>query len=81
MSQRRQEAAEWKHKQGGQLPDPARFREDIQPRLQSVPLSALVKVTGLSLRYCALIRRGERIRHPLYWDALRELVGTVNGIT
>lgn len=36
-----------------------------------MPLSRLVKVTGLSLRYCSQIQRGEERPHPRYRRALR----------
>jgi len=51
------------------------FARDVLPHLQGVPLSALMQVTGLSLRYCSLIRRGERVPHPRHWDTLRALGG------
>lgn len=50
------------------------FARDVLPRLQGVPLSALMQVTGLSLRYCSLIRRGERVPHSRHWAALRQIV-------
>jgi hypothetical protein len=30
----------------------------------------LMDATGLSQRYCWLIRRGERVPHPRHWEAL-----------
>lgn len=39
--------------------------------LQGVPLSAMMRATGLSLRYCSLIRRGLAVPHPRHWAALR----------
>jgi hypothetical protein len=42
-------------------------------RSTKVPLSRLAKATGLSLRYCALIRRGERMPHPRHWEGFRAL--------
>jgi hypothetical protein len=52
--------------------DPELFRREILPLLQAVPLRRLVAETGLSLRYCSLIRRGERVPHLRYWLPLRE---------
>jgi hypothetical protein len=46
------------------------FRREILPLIQEVPLRRLVEATGLSLRYCSLIRRGERIPHPRHWHVL-----------
>lgn len=49
------------------------FALDVLPRLQGVPLSALTQATGLSLRYCSLIRRGMCVPHPRHWEALRHI--------
>jgi CRISPR-associated endonuclease Cas1 len=49
------------------------FQRDIWPKLQHVSLNALMQATGLSLRYCWLIRRGERIPHPRHWATFRAL--------
>jgi CRISPR-associated endonuclease Cas1 len=49
------------------------FQRDIRPTLQQVSLNVLMQATGLSLRYCWLIRRGERIPHPRHWAALANL--------
>jgi hypothetical protein len=49
------------------------FQRDIWPKLQQVSLKALMQATGLSLRYCWLIRRGERTPHPRHWAALASL--------
>ncbi len=38
--------------------DPENVRQDIVPGLQRMPLSTITEVTGLSLRYCSLVRRG-----------------------
>jgi hypothetical protein len=42
--------------------------------IQNVPLSRLVKATGLSLRYVSQIRRGEKVPHPRHWQALGQAV-------
>src|SRR5262249_55303226 len=41
------------------LTDLSYFGREILPLIQNVPLSQLVKATGLSLRYVSQIRRGE----------------------
>jgi hypothetical protein len=41
--------------------------------VQQISLTALMQATGLSLRYCWLIRRGERVPHPRHWAALAKL--------
>ncbi len=54
------------------------FGRDVLPRLQGAPLSALMQATGLSVRYCSLIRRGLRVPHRRHWAALARL-GIGNG--
>jgi CRISPR-associated endonuclease Cas1 len=66
------EIAEWEARYG-KLLDPTAFQRDILPRLQGIPLRRLMDATGLSLRYCSQIRRGEKTPHPRHWDALRRL--------
>lgn len=51
-----------------------RFIEEIQPKLSSVPLSAIMNATGLSIRYCSLIKSGAYIPHPVHYAALAGLV-------
>jgi CRISPR-associated endonuclease Cas1 len=50
--------------------DPEAFRREILPRIAEMPIRKLAKQTGLSMRYCALIRRGERVPHPRWWATL-----------
>jgi hypothetical protein len=70
MRRRQLETAEW-GRQYGKPVDLSAFQRDILPHIQEVPLSRLVKATGLSLRYCSQIRRGEKVPHPRHWEALR----------
>lgn len=58
----------------GEDPDPAVFRDEIQPRLRDEPVRVLVEATGLSEHYCSLIRLGKRVPHPRHWRALRGIV-------
>ena len=53
-----------------------RFKRDILPQLQGVPLSRIVKATGFSRRYASLARRGLYTPHPVHYDALADLVGS-----
>lgn len=57
------------------------FGRDILPGLQGVSLGAMVCTTGLSLRYCSLIRREVRLPHPRHWDALQALGARADAIT
>jgi len=52
-----------------------RFKRDILPRIQDVPLSRIMKATGFSRRYASLARRGLYTPHPVHYDALATLVG------
>lgn len=51
------------------LADPEEFTLGILPKLADCSLRELSKATGLSLRYCSLIRRGERVPHARHWAA------------
>jgi hypothetical protein len=69
IAEQKRQAAEWD--QANPKPaDPEVFRREILPLIQGAPLRRLVEVTGLSLRYCSLIRRGEKVPHPRHWGAL-----------
>ncbi len=54
--------------------DPDVFRREILPGLAGVSLADMVRATGLSQPYCAMIRRGERVPHARHWGVLRGLV-------
>jgi CRISPR-associated endonuclease Cas1 len=70
MRQRHREHTEWRLN-SRPVDDPGEFAREILPVIQEVPLSRLVKATGLSVRYVSQIRRGEKIPHPRHWVALR----------
>jgi len=70
--QRMQEVREWEAEHGAER-DSQKFTREILPKLQGVPLRMLMDATGLSLRYCSLIRRGEKVSHPRHWNALTAL--------
>jgi hypothetical protein len=44
------------------------FRREILPQLQGVSLTRLAEVSGLSVQYCGLIRRGLKVPHPRHWQ-------------
>jgi CRISPR-associated endonuclease Cas1 len=69
----RERAAERATWNGGEA-DEEMYRREILPGLSTIPLARLMNATGLSLRYCALIRKGAQIPHPRFWAPLRELV-------
>jgi CRISPR-associated endonuclease Cas1 len=69
---RMREAAEW-NRTHSERPGPEQFRREILPRLQSASLREIMKATGLSLRYCSLIRRGLYVPHPRHWRGLAKI--------
>jgi hypothetical protein len=75
MRKRHRERAEWQPATGA-VNDPGEFTREILPRIQNVPLSRLAEATALSLRYVALIRRGERVPHPRHWTRFESLAGS-----
>ncbi len=52
-------------------PDPATFEREILPLIRGLSLSRLRAATGLSLRYCSLIRRGLAVPHARHWEVFR----------
>jgi CRISPR-associated endonuclease Cas1 len=60
--------AEWDSASATDLAD----WEPIQAGLQQVSLGAMRRATGLSLTYCAHIKRG-RVPHPMHWAALKAI--------
>jgi hypothetical protein len=57
ISQRKHANADWEARYG-KLTDLGAFEREVLPTIQQVPLSRLVRATGLSLRYVSQIRRG-----------------------
>jgi hypothetical protein len=51
------------------LANSVRLRE-ILPAIQALPLSDLVRATGLTHSYLSKVRRGEKVPHPRHWPAL-----------
>jgi len=46
------------------------FRQTVLPAIAGVPIRRLANATGLSVGYCGLIRRGLRVPHIRWWEAL-----------
>lgn len=74
-AKRRRELVGWEQ-QHGKLVDLSAFEREVLPLIGDVPLSRLVRATGLSLRYCSQIRRGEKVPHPRHWPAFRAVGGS-----
>lgn len=51
-------------------PDVEHFRTAILPALQRMSARGISRATGLSVGYCAKIKRGERLPHSRWWDTL-----------
>jgi CRISPR-associated endonuclease Cas1 len=66
---RQREENEW----NAEHPDrqnPESFRREVLPSIQAVPVRELSRRTGLSVAYCARIRRGEEVPHARWWELL-----------
>jgi CRISPR-associated endonuclease Cas1 len=74
QTRRSQRAAElaWEKANPG-LRDQSEYRTDVLPLLSALSTGALARLTGLSMSYCAAIKRGDRVPHPRWWQLLREL--------
>ena len=71
-SEQRKADREWETGQGT-IPPRAVFEVEILPLLASVPLRAMEAATGLSLRQCSRIRRGDHVPHPRHWEGLQRM--------
>jgi CRISPR associated protein, Cas1 family len=56
-----------------QWPGPGTYERDVLPWLVSVSAAAIARRTGLSRGYCQLIKRGEAVPHPMWWETIGEL--------
>jgi CRISPR-associated endonuclease Cas1 len=71
-ARRREAVLEWERSNPGNH-DPEFFRSEILPWLQRATLPQMMRATGLTSGYCWRIRRGDRLPHPMYWEALRSI--------
>lgn len=72
MIEQQRAAREWEREHPEKV-DPAEFAREILPKIQDVPLNALMAATGLSKRSCSMIRRGLSVPHPRHWNRLRQI--------
>ena len=78
--EQRRRSREWKRENpGGTGHDRAWFLREVMPKLDDVPLSAIARVTGLSLASCSRYRIGARVPHPRHWGVLAALVNVERG--
>ncbi len=75
IAEQRRRNRQWKreHPEGAGR-DTSWFLREIMPKLDDVPLSAIARVTGLSLAACSRYRAGARVPHPRHWHVLVALV-------
>jgi hypothetical protein len=57
------------------LPDVHIYKQHILPALKGVPLADLQRVMECSNAHAGKVRSGERIPHPMHWEALAKLIG------
>ena len=72
VAQAQREFRQWDAAHEGES-DPEVFRREILPGLQSVPLGAMARATGLSESYCSCIRRGIKVPHRRHWGMLNAI--------
>lgn len=70
MKNRRAVRLAWEREHDGEVFDPEVFRSEILPQLRNVRTIDLSRLTGLSVPYCALIKKGNRVPHPMHWIRL-----------
>jgi hypothetical protein len=71
VSRRRRELREWETAHPGTIADPDVFAREVLPAIRALPLSELVRATGLTPGYVSQVRRGEKVPHPKHWEAFR----------
>lgn len=74
VSEHKLENAKWESRNSDALDD-IDFERDILPGLQGFSITKIQRVTGLSLRYCSLIRKGY-VPHKRHWLALLKLINS-----
>jgi CRISPR-associated endonuclease Cas1 len=61
-------AAKWDREHG--RGDPAVYERTVLPRIQTLTVPQLVKLTGLSQYHCWMVREGRRRLHARHWKAV-----------
>lgn len=70
-ARRQRELAAWEA--ANEKPAEETYRREILPLVEKATIPQLMKVTGLSVTYCADIRKG-RVPHPRHWEAIANIV-------
>ncbi len=71
---------QWMHEQRDDGRDEAWFLREVVTKLDSFPLSAIARATGLSLAACSRIRSATQLPHRRHWNALVELASRSQAI-
>ncbi len=72
--QRIEKRKQYEKEHGNLEEERARFLSNIQPKIKNIPLPAIIKATGLSLRYASLIKNGKHVPHPVYYAKLEAII-------
>lgn len=67
-AQREAELA-WEHEHPERADD-ERYRREVLPNLAGRSTLEISRMTGMSVAYCAKLKRGELIPHPRLWGSL-----------
>jgi hypothetical protein len=71
MARRRHELRQWNAANDPPpASDPAVFEREILPLIRQLPLSVLVRATGLTHGYLSQVRRGVKTPHARHWKNL-----------
>lgn len=81
LNQNLQQAREWDAANPDTERDPAVFRRDILPTIQTTSLTDLARATGLGKPWLAEIRAGRATPHPRHWHALRTAPAQILEVT
>jgi CRISPR-associated endonuclease Cas1 len=72
------EVAAWEQTHATEA-DIGAYEREIQPQLAGMSLTAMMQATGLSRRYCWLIKTGQKVPHPRHWSALHQISTSAEG--
>jgi CRISPR-associated protein Cas1 len=75
IAARKRVLSEWDKANPGVVYDPELFRQEILPRLRTVPLAEIIEAAGCSKASASDYRRGKRTPHVSTWPALAKLLG------
>ncbi|MBA3266110.1 MAG: CRISPR-associated endonuclease Cas1, partial [Nocardioidaceae bacterium] len=73
LSKRKHEESSWRPNAEDTSWTKDRYQAEVLPALAGVPLSALMRATGLSVSACSRIRSGQLIPHHRHWRPLLEI--------